>query len=266
MRLIYIASGMLILLSLFSCAKKEKGEVIAEIDGLKITREEIDLQLPAGTKNDTNIYENFKRDYIKKAIFYKAAEEEGFLKRPDIETKLKIEKIKLVSESYLDDKLSSITVGENEVEKMFDEFKDYFNKDAELLILYYKDTTQSSLYKNILKLRGWRLSREIKALMKSNAVVGIDTIKSNLGELYLNLGKGFVESVENLKVGEIAGPISMDGFYVYIKLLGATQVKYNPDEIKSLLRDYLLNKKKQSVEDSLYNYLLTKYRVREVTQ
>ncbi|MCD6131419.1 MAG: hypothetical protein J7J61_04870, partial [Candidatus Hydrothermae bacterium] len=76
----------------------------------------------------------------------------------------------------------------------------------------------------------------------------------------------FVKSVANLKIGEIAGPISMDGFYVYIKLLGATQVKYNPDEIKSLLRDYLLNKKKQSVEDSLYNYLLTKYSVREVTQ
>lgn len=254
------------LLGFFSCAKKEKGKVIAEIDGLKITREEIELQLPAGTKNDANIYENFKRDYIKKAIFYKAALEEGFLKRPDIETKLKIEKIKLVSESYLDDKLSSITVSENEVEKMFNEFKDYFNKDAELLILYYKDTTQSSLYKNILKLPRWRLSREIKALMKSNSVVGIDTIKSNLGELYLNLGRDFVKSVENLKIGEIAGPITMDGFYVYIKLMGESYVKYDPENIKSLLKDYLLNKKRQSVEDSLYNYLLTKYRVREVTQ
>ena len=266
MRYKNITLVVFILLSLSSCAKKEKGKVIAEIDGLEITKEEIEFQLPAGTKDDPSVFENFKKDYIKKAIFYKAAEEEGFLKREDIKTRLKIEKIKLVSESYLDNKLSPIAVSEDEVEKMFNEFKDYFNKDAELLILYYKDTTQSSMYKKVLKLRGWRLSRQIKALMKSNAVVGIDTIKSNLGELYLNLGKAFVKSVANLKIGEIAGPISMDGFYVYIKLLGATQVKYNPDEIKSLLRDYLLNKKKQSVEDSLYNYLLTKYSVREVTQ
>jgi len=266
MRYKNITLVVFILLSLSSCAKKEKGKVIAEIDGLEITKEEIEFQLPAGTKDEPSVFENFKKDYIKKAIFYKAAEEEGFLEREDITTRLKIEKIKLVSESYLDSKLSSIAVSEDEVKKMFNEFKDYFNKDAELLILYYKDTTQSSMYKKVLKLRGWRLSRQIKALMKSNAVVGIDTIKSNLGELYLNLGKAFVKSVANLKIGEIAGPISMDGFYVYIKLLGATQVKYNPDEIKSLLRDYLLNKKKQSVEDSLYNYLLTKYSVREVTQ
>jgi hypothetical protein len=255
--------GLILLISLTSC-KKEKGEVVAKVDGINITKQELEIQTPEGFKGDPRVANEILNQYANEVLLYKAAKDEGFLKREDLKAQIKVTTIKVVSQYYLNEKLQNVNVTEDEVNQELEKTKPYFSKKIDMLVLYYSDPSKASQYKQLLYNPYPVIVSEINKLNPQE--VQVAPLSENLGVIYYTYGEDLFKIINNLKVGEISEPVPLrqTGYYALIKILNIQNTQVNENDIKDFLHKTLTSIKQSQMRDSILTALQNKYKISEV--
>jgi hypothetical protein len=255
--------GLILLISLTSC-KKEKGEVVAKVDGINITKQELEIQTPEGFKGDPRVANEILNQYANEVLLYKAAKDEGFLKREDLKAQIKVTTIKVVSQYYLNEKLQNVNVTEDEVNQELQKTKPYFSKKIDMLVLYYSDPSKASQYKQLLYNPYPVIVSEVNKLNPQE--VQVAPLSENLGVIYYVYGEDLFKIINNLKVGEISEPVPLrqTGYYALIKILNIQNTQVNENDIKDFLHKTLTSIKQSQMRDSILTALQNKYKISEV--
>jgi len=255
--------GLILLISLTSC-KKEKGEVVAKVDGINITKQELEIQTPEGFKGDPRVSEEILNQYANEVLLYKAAKDEGFLKREDLKAQIKVTTIKVVSQYYLNEKLKNVNVTEDEINQELQKTKPYFSKKIDMLVLYYSDPSKASQYKQLLYNPYPVIVSEVNKLNPQE--VQVAPLSENLGVIYYTYGEDLFKIINNLKVGEISEPVPLrqTGYYALIKILNIQNAEINENDIKDFLHKTLISIKQSQLRDSILTALQNKYKISEV--
>lgn len=255
--------GLILLISLTSC-KKEKGEVVAKVDGINITKQELEIQTPEGFKGDPRVANEILNQYANEVLLYKAAKDEGFLKREDLKAQIKVTTIKVVSQYYLNEKLQNVNVTENEINQELQKTKPYFSKKIDMLVLYYSDPSKASQYKQLLYNPYPVIVSEVNKLNPQE--VQVAPLSENLGVIYYTYGEDLFKIINNLKVGEISEPVPLrqTGYYALIKILNIQNTQVNENDIKDFLHKTLTSIKQSQMRDSILTALQNKYKISEV--
>jgi hypothetical protein len=255
--------GLILLISLTSC-KKEKGEVVAKVDGINITKQELEIQTPEGFKGDPRVANEILNQYANEVLLYKAAKDEGFLKREDLKAQIKVTTIKVVSQYYLNEKLQNVNVTEDEINQELQKTKPYFSKKIDMLVLYYSDPSKASQYKQLLYNPYPVIVSEVNKLNPQE--VQVAPLSENLGVIYYTYGEDLFKIINNLKVGEISEPVPLrqTGYYALIKILNIQNTQVNENDIKDFLHKTLTSIKQSQIRDSILTALQNKYKISEV--
>jgi len=256
---------MLLGVTLFSSCKKEKGDVIARIDGTEITSQEIELQIPEGFKGDPNVRNEVFKQYLEEVLLYKAALDEGILKNEDLQAHLKVTEVKVVSQYFINEKFGNIEIPEQLLNEEFANSKPYFEKKIDLVILYYIDSTKTPYYRTLLMQPYAAIVSEINKLDPRE--VQLAPLSENLGVVYYSYGKELFDVISNLKIGEISNPVSLpsSGYYALIKVLNISKEEVGEEEVVDFLRRVLIATRQNNIRDSIISSLQAKYKVSEVT-
>jgi len=255
--------GLILLISLTSC-KKEKGEVVAKVDGINITKQELEIQTPEGFKGDPRVANEILNQYANEVLLYKAAKDEGFLKREDLKTQIKVTTIKVVSQYYLNEKLQNVNVTEDEINQELQKTRPYFSKKIDMLVLYYSNPSKASQYKQLLYNPYPVIVSEVNKLNPQE--VQVTPLSEILGVIYYVYGEDLFKIINNLKVGEISEPVPLrqTGYYALIKILNIQNTQVNENDIKDFLHKTLTSIKQSQMRDSILTALQNKYKISEV--
>jgi hypothetical protein len=250
-------------LILFSSCRKEKSPVVARVGKFKITASQIDVQVPEGFQGDPRIKDEVKRQYVNEVLLYNAAKDEGMLKYEELNAQIKVTEVKVTAQYYLNNKLKSLNVSDDELKGELEKSRQYFDQKYDMIVLYFSDKSKAADYRQILMNPYPVIQSEISKL--SPQEVQVAPISENLGVIYYTYGNELFNIIKSLKVGEISDPVPLSSqYYVIIKLVSISQDRVTDDDVKEFLRRALLTYKQSALRDSLITALQAKYKVTEV--
>lgn len=256
---------VLTLLVLASCKKTAKGNVVATVDGINITAQEIEIQVPEGFKGDQRVRDEILKQYMNEILLYKAAIDEGLMKNEDLKAQINVTKVKVVSQYYLNEKLSGVQVSEEELNRELQATRPYFAQKVDMVVLYYSDSSKTAQYRALLLNTYPTIVSEVNKLNPQE--VQVAPLSENLGVIYYSYGKELFDIISSLKIGEISNPIPLasSGYFALIKVLSTSRDAVKEDEIKQFLNRTLVTLRQNTTRDSIITALQNKYKVTEVT-
>jgi parvulin-like peptidyl-prolyl isomerase len=240
---------------------EEKG-VIVRVGNEKLTKD--DLKLFGVSEVNEELNKALIENWIKSTLFYLAAKREGLDKLPEMKRRLKWSERSILAQEYLSRKSSEITVSDEEIDEILRRERDLFSEGVKLLIVFFSDSVRGKGIKRALGKRGRRLEREIRKLRDDPSISVMQTDFVNLGSFlyeFEGIPKELKENIVRMKVGEISDVYPVEGGYVLVKMLSRSNLEIDTLETREFLRQVLLSRKRQELEDSLYELLKGEFEI-----
>jgi len=239
-----IALCVLILLSLFACAKKESSQVLATIDGEKITLEEFNKDLDKIPTNMKMLVasESGKKAYldrlVTKRLLLKEAKKEKIESEKDFQDRLVDIKDQLLIESLLKKKIKAeAQPTEDDLKTFYDNHKERFKQGRQIntrhIILKSEDEAKQILARI-------KKGEDFIELAKTYSID--PNAKASGGEVGFFPQGSLVPEYEQVafglkKKGEISGIVKTKFGYHIIRLEGEKQSSYTTfDEAKEWIK------------------------------
>jgi peptidyl-prolyl cis-trans isomerase C len=236
-----------------STAAKQEGQVLAEVNGKKITSGDFSREVknlpeylramattPQGRKEmlDTMV--------IRELILQKASKD-GLDKGPEIEEKLQELKKRLIVEAFLKKKVETdAQISDADLKKFYDQNIDKFKAGEQIRASHILVKTEQQAKDILTQLKGGAAFEE---LAKKNSVDSSSAKGGDLGWF----GKGamvpvFERAALALKEGQVSDVVKSDfGFHI-IKLTGKRPAGTRPfDEVKDQIKAALMPSKQQEI-------------------
>lgn len=236
-----------------STATKQEGQVLAEVNGKKITSGDFSREVknlpeylramattPQGRKEmlDTMV--------IRELILQKASKD-GLDKGPEIEEKLQELKKRLIVEAFLKKKVETdAQISDAELKKFYDQNIDKFKAGEQIRASHILVKTEQQAKEILAQLKGGAAFEE---LARKNSVDSSSAKGGDLGWF----GKGamvpvFERAALALKEGQVSDVVKSDfGFHI-IKLTGKRPAGTRPfDEVKDQIKAALMPSKQQEI-------------------
>jgi len=251
---------------LISCKKeiKQKGTPIAKVKNIIITQEEIQTQFPdiASPFASPEQKSRILNLAIEATIFSIAAKDEGLLKEPEVNYKLKWAERIALGDIYIQKKIQpNIQVDPKEIENFYQIYRNDFEREIDVayIIARNKDTLEIMREK-------MQKTNPVKVIseMKSSPNIFGNIEKVNVGVLKINpeLPQPLVNTILSLKIGEISGVVEISPFqYGIVKILEEGKAETKKEEIMQIIQAFLYYQKTQAKRDSVLNALKQKYKV-----
>jgi len=250
---------------------------VAEVDGYKVTKEEIDkvfhvfwkrvahLSSAKPTKEDKRI---FLIDYVADILILKEADKMG-LNVSEIELKDYVKKYigKRIKEKSVINMIKAEILVDKIVNKLMK--KEDLNPSEETLRAYYEFYKRDFYRPSSVKLLGVFVESKKKAkqlikLLKEGDMFYIEGAKVSKPLWYSipSLPKYIKRSFRSLRAGEVSRPIKLNGGYLVFKILDKKPAGFIPfEKAKSLIKKIYVKEKKKEVFEKWLLEVLRKYRV-----
>jgi len=254
-----------LLLLLINCGREEPEEdVIVRIGDEKLTKDDLKLFGISEVKMEGDLNTALIENWIKSTLFYLAAKKEGLDKLPEMKRKLKWSERSILAQEYLSRKSQEISVDNIEIEEILTRKGDLFSKGVNLLIIFFPDSVRGEGIIKALSLRGRRYRRELDKLREDPNISVMQTGIVNLGSFlyeFEGIPERLKENIPKMRIGEISDIYPVEGGFVLVKLLAKKPLEVDTLETKEFLRQVLIQRKRQKMEDSLYNVLKREFNV-----
>lgn len=253
------------LLLLINCERQEpeKG-VIVRVGSEKLTEDDLKLFGISETQMEGDMNKALIENWVKSTLFYLAAKKEGLDRLPEMRRKLKWSERSILAQEYLSRKLKEVRVEDSEIEDVLKRGGDLFSEGVDLLIIFFSDSVRGEGIIKALKQRGRRYRRELLKLREDPDVSVMQTGMVNLGSFiyeFEGIPEGLKGNITRMKKGEVSDIYPAEEGYVLIKVLNRQSLEVDEEKTKEFLRQILLNRKRQKMEDSLYEVLKKEFEI-----
>lgn len=255
-----------------TAGKKESGgQVLAEVNGTKITTEDFNKELetlPPYLKPMTETAEGKKEmleTMVIRELILQEAKKEGFDSSPEVAEKLEELKKRVVVEAYLKKKVEEQSkLSDEEMKAFYEQNQEKFRSDNQVRASHILVKTEKEAQSLLARLKA---GEKFEDLAQKHSLDAANTKGGDLG--WFSKGAmlpAFEKTAFNLKEGEISGPVNTQYGYHIIKLTGKRPAGVRTyDEVKDQLNAALLPQKQQEVFQKLKEDLKknSKYTIKE---
>lgn len=268
----YSSAWFLILMLVLSvgCKKKKRaakpeGKVLASVDGIYLEEKDLGLFNLDTFRVGSAMKDDIIKNWVKTTLFYLQAKEMKLDTLDMVQRRLKWSERTILAQEYLNLVEKNLTIDDSEVKNLIEKEKPYFETGVKLLIIFLDDSVRGMGIRKALR-RGGRVERRMLRRLRDDPTVSVmNTGWVNLGSFiyeYQGIPGRLLEEIKKMQVGEVSRVFGGKGSYVIVKMLGRKKMEVDVQNLTSFLKGLLLYRKRAKLEDSLYNYLKTKYSVR----
>ena len=178
----------IILGSLFVASSLFAGDVLAVVNGSKITKQQVDAVLAQRNITYDSLPEAFKKkildNIITDALLIQKAENTGIEKTKEYKTNLLILKKQLAKDLFLKNKAESFKITDSEIRKFYNKYKDiYFKKEEQVKARHILVKTKDQAEKIIAQLEKTPFSKRETKFIELAKKYSVGPTKNNGGEL-----------------------------------------------------------------------------------
>lgn len=262
---VFILAALFLLI--FSCSDREtpEGDVVAQVGEYTLTKEQLMNRIPThadSTIKSNKKIQNYLDEWIKDKVIYLQAEAEDYREKPKIKKKIRKEVENILVNSYTKDKID-VNVSEQEMERYYERNKEKFvNTSKKYKASYILVPTKEEAEK-IEELLDEGAAFD--SLAKKHSQAPSADSGGNLGYFSkTEVIKPISKRLNDINVGEIAGPLETEFGYHIVKLTDVKEegVPLPYKQVKRKIHRILYPKKYNRKLDSLCKKLRTNYDIK----
>lgn len=261
--------GIIALIFVVSCSKDggHKGEYVAKVDNITITKEDVRAEIDVLPEMAKEFFSGpdgaarFVEELIKKELLYLEAKKRGIDKDKDFQRKVeefkKLTLINRILEGEME-KVSKVT--EKDVKEYYDKNKDEFMLNNQVRLSHIVVKTDDEAKKAYERLKNGEDFAKVASEMsvdKATAKVGGDLGSFKKGEMSAELE----DIAFRLKRGEISAPVKLkDGVHIF-KLTEAKGAVMEFEKVKGFVVQKITAERQKERFDKLIESLKKNYKV-----
>lgn len=207
--------------------------------------------------------EDAERSLMKLAVFYQEGKNLG-LDKDSVVKRLRYwaDKSVVVDAFYREYILPKIKVDSSDVMEYIGQHKDEFSREVALLTVAFKDIKLADTLRKLLKDGSYAANLMLEEFARSGKIAVQPSGYQNVGLGRFALSEEEYNILKKAKKEDVIGPFTVGpGMYVIAKVVDVREVNIKDldPQIKEVVYQYLLDQKRRTVEDSVFNVLLKKY-------
>lgn len=244
-----------------SCGRKKdhapQGKILARVGDEVLTEGDLKLLLPDSSLLSDKKSKSFIDEWVRNTLFYLAAKSDGLDRDSGVLRRLKWTKKVTLAEEYWAHEIAKLNVPKESVDSLWKAKNYLFGSSVNLILVFFEDPLRGDHIRK--RLRDSRRYKRYLRYLTTDPTVNVQrTGWINIGYLfyeYKALPEGAESLVLNMKKGDVSPVIAFNGSYFVFKILGKKEEKVDSIEVKNILTQILVDKKRRNLEDSLENNL-----------
>jgi peptidyl-prolyl cis-trans isomerase C len=241
------------------------GPTLASVNGDKLTRQELDSLSPQGFEVTRENLPKILDKWVSNTLMYEEAQRRGVDREPQVQAQLKrLERDYLVNE-LLDRLTSSITVGQDQLMRYFNQHKEEFSYEVKIIRIVLADSMMAVQTAAEIKAGAdfLKLAKERSQDVLLEAGQESRYFARNVGDPRMGGDPGVVEAIFALSPGQVSDVVPSQEGYQLIKLVDKKKVKADVTiaEVKPDIEAILSYRRSQVIVDSVLTALRAKAKV-----
>ena len=236
-------------------------DVYKKVGEVYITK--TDLEMASSIPQIAVSKEDIEKGIIKLALFYNEGKNLGLDKDSMVKRLIYWAEKNVVADAfYRKYVLPKITVDTTEVIKFINEHKEEFSTEIAMLTLSFQDPKLADTLKKLLRDGSYAANLMLEEFARSGKIGVQPTGYQNLGLGRFALSEEEYNALRGAKKGDVIGPFQVGpNVFVVAKVVDIRKTDINKldPQVKSIIYQFLLEKRRAEVEDSVFSALSAKY-------
>ncbi len=241
--------------------KEEPKDIYKKIGEVYITK--MDLEIASSISPLAASKEDIEKGILKLALFYNEGKNLGLDKDSIVKRLIYwAEKNVIADAFYRRYILPKINLDTSEVIRFLNDHKEEFSREMAMLTISFQDPQLADTLKKLLKDGSYAANLMIEELARSGKISVQPSGYQNLGLGRLALNEEEYRALRNAKENDVIGPFQVGpNVYVVAKVVDIRRVDINKldPQVKGVVYQFLLEKRRTEVEDSVFSALSAKY-------
>jgi sulfur relay (sulfurtransferase) DsrC/TusE family protein len=236
-------------------------DVYKKVGEVYITK--TDLEMASSIPQILASKEDIEKGIIKLALFYNEGKKLGLDKDSTVKRLMYWAEKNVVADAfYRKYVLPKITVDTTEVIKFINEHKEEFSTEIAMLTVSFQDPKLADTLKKLLRDGSYAANLMLEEFARSGKIGVQPTGYQNLGLGRFALSEEEYNALKGAKKGDVIGPFQVGpNVFVVAKVVDIRKTDINKldPQVKSIIYQFLLEKRRVEVEDSVFSALSAKY-------
>jgi sulfur relay (sulfurtransferase) DsrC/TusE family protein len=236
-------------------------DVYKKVGEVYITK--TDLEMASSIPQIAASKEDIEKGIIKLALFYNEGKNLGLDKDSMVKRLIYWAEKNVVADAfYRKYVLPKITVDTTEVIKFINEHKEEFSTEIAMLTVSFQDPKLADTLKKLLRDGSYAANLMLEEFARSGKIGVQPTGYQNLGLGRFALSEEEYNALRGAKKGDVIGPFQVGpNVFVVAKVVDIRKTDINKldPQVKSIIYQFLLEKRRAEVEDSVFSALSAKY-------
>jgi len=236
-------------------------DVYKKVGEVYITK--TDLEMASSIPQIAVSKEDIEKGIIKLALFYNEGKNLGLDKDSMVKRLIYWAEKNVVADAfYRKYVLPKITVDTTEVIKFINEHKEEFSTEIAMLTLSFQDPKLADTLKKLLRDGSYAANLMLEEFARSGKIGVQPTGYQNLGLGRFALSEEEYNALRGAKKGDVIGPFQVGpNVFVVAKVVDIRKTDINKldPQVKSIIYQFLLERRRAEVEDSVFSALSAKY-------
>jgi sulfur relay (sulfurtransferase) DsrC/TusE family protein len=236
-------------------------DVYKKVGEVYITK--TDLEMASSIPQIAASKEDIEKGIIKLALFYNEGKKLGLDKDSTVKRLMYWAEKNVVADAfYRKYVLPKITVDTTEVIKFINEHKEEFSTEIAMLTLSFQDPKLADTLKKLLRDGSYAANLMLEEFARSGKIGVQPTGYQNLGLGRFALSEEEYNALRGAKKGDVIGPFQVGpNVFVVAKVVDIRKTDINKldPQVKSIIYQFLLERRRAEVEDSVFSALSAKY-------
>ena len=222
-----------------------------------------DLEMASSIPQISASREDIEKGIIKLALFYNEGKKLGLDKDSTVKRLMYWAEKNVVADAfYRKYVLPKITVDTTEVIKFINEHKEEFSTEIAMLTVSFQDPKLADTLKKLLRDGSYAANLMLEEFARGGKIGVQPTGYQNLGLGRFALSEEEYNALRGAKKGDVIGPFHVGpNVFVVAKVVDIRKTDINKldPQVKSIIYQFLLEKRRAEVEDSVFSALSAKY-------
>jgi len=236
-------------------------DVYKKVGEVYITK--TDLEMASSISQIVASKEDIEKGIIKLALFYNEGKKLGLDKDSTVKRLMYWAEKNVVADAfYRKYVLPKIMVDTTEVIKFINEHKEEFSTEIAMLTVSFQDPKLADTLKKLLRDGSYAANLMLEEFARGGKIGVQPTGYQNLGLGRFALSEEEYNALRGAKKGDVIGPFQVGpNVFVVAKLVDIKKTDINKldPQVKSIIYQFLLEKRRAEVEDSVFSALSAKY-------
>jgi sulfur relay (sulfurtransferase) DsrC/TusE family protein len=245
----------------FGKSEEVPKDVYKKVGEVYITK--TDLEMASSIPHIAASKEDIEKGIIKLALFYNEGKNLGLDKDSTVKRLIYWAEKNVVADAfYRKYVLPKITVDTTEVIKFINEHKEEFSTEIAMLTVSFQDPKLADTLKKLLRDGSYAANLMLEEFAREGKIGVQPTGYQNLGLGRFALSEEEYSALRGAKKGDVIGPFQVGpNVFVVAKVVDIRKTDINKldPQVKSIIYQFLLEKRRVEVEDSVFSALSAKY-------